>query len=69
MNINKLLKAKNEEDLGFPVQKDGISEKRNESFGLPLSTKKKQKINRTPIPERLGAALAAEMHIYVQQSN
>ena len=37
MNINKLLKAKNEEDLGFPLQQEG-AEKRNESFALPLST-------------------------------
>lgn len=37
MNINKLLKAKNEEDLGFPLQEEG-AEKRNESFTLPLST-------------------------------
>jgi len=38
LNINKLLKAKNEEDLGFPLSKDLHSEKRNDSFGLPMST-------------------------------
>ena len=32
------MKAKNEEDLGFPLQNDDSTEKRNESFGLPLST-------------------------------
>jgi len=38
LNINKLLKAKNEEELGFPQQQEDGAEKRNESFGLPLSS-------------------------------